>query len=55
MNRQLQGIAVMLLSILLILVFDSMGETYVFDLNFHWSTVFMAIGIFGFAMVFKHK
>ena len=55
MDQQLQGIAVMLLSILLILGFDSIGEKYVFDLSLHWSTVFMAIGIWGFAMVFRKK
>ena len=55
MNQQLQGIAVMLLSILLILGFDSIGEQYVFDLSLPWSTIFMAIGILGFAMVFHKK
>ena len=55
MNQQLQGIAVMLLSILLILGFDSIGEKYVFDLSLLWSTIFMAIGILGFAMVFHKK
>lgn len=55
MNRQLQGIAVILLSIMLILGFDSIGEKYVFDLSLHWSTVFMAFGILGFAMVLYKK
>ena len=55
MNQQLQGIAVMLLSILLILGFDSICEKYVFDLSLPWSTIFMAIGILGFAMVFHKK
>ena len=55
MNQQLQGIAVMLLSILLILGFDSIGEKYVFDLSLLWSTIFMAIGILGFPMVFHKK
>lgn len=56
MERQLKGIAVILLSILLILGFDSIGSgwsTYVFDLSLHWSTVFMGIGLIGFLMVFK--
>ena len=55
MNQQLQGIAVMLLSILLILGFDSIGEQYVSDLSLPWSTIFMAISILGFAMVFHKK
>ena len=52
MKRALQGISIILLSIMLILGFDSIGEKYIFDLNLHWSTVFMAFGIIGFAMVF---
>ena len=56
MNRQLQGIAVILFSIMLILGFDSIGIKYVFDLSLHWSTVFMVMGILGFAWVFcKNK
>ena len=54
MRKQLQGIAVILLSILLMLGFDSMGIKYVFDLSLHWSTIFLVIGIIGFIMVF-HK
>ena len=55
MNQQLQSIAVMLLSNLLILGFDSIGEKYVFALSLLWSTIFMAIGILGFPMVFHKK
>ena len=55
MKQQLQGIAVLLLSMMLILGFDSIGEHYVFDLSLHWSTIFMAIGILGFAMVFHER
>ena len=53
MRKQLQGIAVMLLSILLMLGFDSIGIKYVFDLSLHWSTIFRVIGIIGFIMVFR--
>lgn len=53
MKRALQGISIILLSIMLILGFDSIGEKYIFDLNLHWSTVFMMFGIIGFAMVFR--
>lgn len=52
-RKQLQGIAVMLLSILLMLGFDSIGIKYVFDLSLHWSTIFRVIGIIGFIMVFR--
>jgi len=57
MEKQLKGIATMLLSIVLILGFDGIDRswaTYVFDLSLHWSTVFMGIGVVGFLMVF-HK
>ena len=53
MRKQLQGIAVMLLSILLMFGFDSIGIKYVFDLSLHWSTIFLVIGIVGFIMVFR--
>ena len=53
MRKQLQGIAVILLSILLVLGFDSIGITYVFDLSLHWSTIFLVLGIIGFIMVFR--
>ena len=52
MKRQLQGIAVILLSILFTLGFDSAGWKYVFDLSMHWSHIFMITGILGAAMVF---
>lgn len=53
MRRQLQGIAVMLLSMILILGFNSIGVKYVFDLSLHWSRVFMIIGILGFVISFR--
>lgn len=56
MDRQIKGIAVILLSIMLILGFDSIDRNwskYVFDLSLHWSTVFMGIGLVGFLMVFN--
>lgn len=58
MSRKIKGLSLMLLSILLILGFNSIDRswaTYVFDLSLHWSTVFMVIGIAGFLMVFLDK
>ena len=58
MNREIKGLSLMLLSILLILGFHSIDRswsTYVFDLSLHWFTVFMGIGIIGFLMVFFDK
>lgn len=50
MKRQLQGIAILLLSILLTLGFDSVGWHYVFDLSLYWTDIFMAMGIVGAAI-----
>lgn len=55
MKRQLQGIALLLFSILLTLTFESVGWTYVFDLNLHWADIFMLIGIAGLVMAFLPK
>ena len=49
MKRQLQGIAIILLSILLTL---SYGSYYVGDLSIAWSTVFVILGIAGLVLVF---
>ena len=57
MKRQLQGIAIILFSILLTVTFNSVGWKYVFDLSLYWAHVFMLIGIVGLVMVFvpEHK
>lgn len=52
MKRQLQGIAVILFSILLTLGFAVSGIRYVFDLNLEWATVWMLTGAAGLVMVF---
>ena len=49
MKRQLQGIAIILVCILLMLGF---GNESVFDLSFRWSVVFAAGSIVGAAMTF---
>lgn len=49
MKRQLQGIAIILVSILLMLGF---GNEPVFDFSFRWSVVFTIIGIAGVATTF---
>ena len=49
MKKQLQGIAIILVSILLMLGF---GNAPFFDLSFRWSLIFAIIGIAGAAMTF---
>lgn len=49
MKRQLQGIGIILFSIMMIL---GMGDEPVFDLSLSFSHIFMAIGVFGFGWMF---
>lgn len=49
MKKQLQGIAVVLISILLTLAY---GGECVGDLDLSWHTIFVIIGLIGLVMVF---
>ena len=49
MKRQLQGIALILVSILLMLGY---GNVAFFDLSFKWALIFSVIGITGVIMTF---
>ena len=49
MKKQLQGIAIILVSILLMLGF---GNAPVIDLSFRWSVIFTIFGIVGAVMTF---
>lgn len=49
MKKQLQGIALILVSILLMIGF---GSEPVFDFSFRWSVIFSIAGIAGAVMVF---
>ena len=49
MKKQLQGIAVILVSILLM---SGFGNEPVFDFSFRWSVIFSIVGIAGAVMVF---
>ena len=49
MKKQLQGIAIILVSILLMIGF---GKEPVFDLSFSWSAIFSIVGIAGAVMTF---
>lgn len=49
MKKQLQGIALILVSILLMLGF---GNAPFFDLDFRWSLVFSLVGIIGAVLTF---
>jgi uncharacterized membrane protein YtjA (UPF0391 family) len=53
MRKQLQGIALILFSILLTLTFEVMKIKYVFDLSLHWACIFLLIGLIGIIMVFE--
>lgn len=52
MNKQLQGIALILFSILLMVGF---GNEPVFDFSFRWSVIFLVAGIVGLVMTFSDK
>ena len=52
MKKQLQGIALILLSILLMLGY---GNTPFFDLSFRWSLIFTIVGIAGVIMTFYNN
>ena len=49
MEKQLQGISVILVSILLMMAF---GDRSVLDLDFDWSLIFSMTGIAGCVMTF---
>lgn len=49
MKKQLQGISLILVSILLMMAY---GERSVFDLDFDWSLIFSITGIAGSVMTF---
>ena len=52
MRKQIQGIALILFSILLTITFEAMDIKYVFDLSIDWVHIFLVIGIAGIIMVF---
>lgn len=49
MKKQLRGIALILVSILLMLGY---GDAYFFDLDFRWSLIFSIVGVVGVVMTF---
>ena len=49
MKKQLTGIALLLVSILLMIGY---GENAFFDLSFSWSVIFTIIGVAGVVIVF---
>lgn len=49
LKKQLQGIAIILVSILLMIGF---GNEPVFDFSFRWSVIFSIVGITGVVMTF---
>ena len=51
MKQTIRGMALMLLSLILIVGFNSVGWLYVFDLSVRWQHLFIIMGIIGFVMV----
>lgn len=51
MDRKIKGFAVMLLSLILIIGFNSVRWVYFFDFDFYWQHVWMILGLVGFGMV----
>ncbi len=49
MRRQLQGIALVLFAILMMIGY---GDKWFFDLDFGWSMIFLFVGIAGVVMTF---
>ena len=49
MRKQLQGIALILIAMLMMIGY---GETAFFDLDFGWSMIFKIVGIVGVVMTF---
>lgn len=49
MKKQLQGLALILVAILLMLGY---GDAYFFSLTFKWSLIFSVIGVVGVVMTF---
>ena len=52
MKRQLQGISLILFSLLLSQSFEFMGIRYVFDLSISWQLIFLIVTIIGIVLVF---
>ena len=52
MKRQLEGIGIILFSIMMILC---IGDEPVFNFSLRFSYIFMAIGIFGFGWMFTKE
>ena len=52
MKKQLQGITIPLLNVLLMLGFNSVGWQYILDFDFEWQHIFMVLGIVGTVIVF---
>ncbi len=52
MKKQLQGIALILFSILMTITFESVGWKSVGDLSLNWAHIFMLIGVAGLIFAF---
>ena len=52
MKKQLQGVAILLLSILLTQGFHNVGWRYIFDFDLEWQHIFMVLGIVGAVVAF---
>lgn len=55
MKRQLQGISLILFSLLLSLSFEFMGIRSVFDLSISWQPIFIVVALVGLVLVFSNS
>ncbi len=52
MNRQLQGIAIILFSLATTIIFELLNYRYIFDLNLSWKHIFLLIAVGGLVWCF---
>lgn len=55
MKRQLQGIALILFSILLSVSFEFMEIRSVFDFSISWQIIFLFVALIGMVLVFSNS
>ncbi len=55
MDRKIKGFAVMLLSLILIIGFNSVGWNFILDTNVQWQHVWMIVALIGFKNIVYDK
>ena len=52
MKRQLQGIAIILFSLVATIIFELLNYRYIFDLDLSWKHIFLLIAVGGLILCF---